>query len=395
MLSVEAVQGLVLGRVPAPQAVDLPLLNSLGCILAHPVLAPTDLPLWDNSAMDGYAVCLEADWKDPLELIETIPAGVVPHKMLTPGTCSRVMTGAMLPVGTEAVVMQEKATLTPDQRVQILSPPRAGQFIRAKGSFQQQGDNLIPVGRQITPIELGVLASINQATSPVYRPPVVAILSTGDELVSVGTCLTGSQIPDSNQLVLEALVRQCGGIPQPMGIVPDQPEALEAVLKQCAGVDFIVSTGGVSVGAFDYVESVLETLGAEILVRQVNLKPGKPLTFAHWGNTLYWGLPGNPVSALVGFWLTVYPALQKFRGYPADQWLLKTTEAFLTQDLQAGGDRRHYLRGQFLNGNFTPTGSDNSGNFVNLSGVNAFAILEQGETQRLAGSVVSLVLLPI
>jgi molybdopterin molybdotransferase len=229
----------------------------------------------------------------------------------------------------------------------------------------------------------------------VYRQPIVGILSTGDELVPLGTPCALGQIPDSNQPTLAALVQQGGGIPRCLGIVRDRPEDLHLLLASCSGIDFFLSSGGVSVGSYDYVEQVLEELGAEILVRQVNMKPGKPLTFAQWGEQLYWGLPGNPVSALVGFWLTVYPALRQAQGH--QQCLLPELSAQLTQALKAGGDRRHYLRGRLFwqeGYYFEPFGTDNSANFANLSGVNGFAILEAGVTAVPKGTKVPVVALP-
>ncbi len=394
------VQELVLGQVRTLGSEEVELSSCAGRVLAHDIVTPDPIPLWSNSAMDGYAV-LCADWvktsQPILTLLEEVPAGKVPLKALSPGFCTRIMTGAMVPEGADAIVMQERTTNLADGQVQFHTPIQVGQFIRRRGEFRQAGEILIHQGTLITPAEIAILASLNIAQVTVYRRPIVAILSTGDELRAVGTPVMTGQITDSNQPMLCALVTQHGGIAQPIGIVPDTPDALREVLIACKHADFIISSGGVSVGTYDYVETVLAELGAQILVTQVNLKPGKPLTFAQWEQILYWGLPGNPVSAFVGFWLTVYPALRKALGYPTTDWILPEIQVPVTSVLKSGGDRRHYLRGRLVWQEglyFEPFGLDNSGNFANLSGVTAFAILEQGLKTVAAGEIVPVVILP-
>ncbi|WP_287127855.1 gephyrin-like molybdotransferase Glp [Candidatus Cyanaurora vandensis] len=397
MLTVEEVQRLVLAQVQVGSVESVAVELSLGRVLAQVVSTPQDIPAWANSAMDGYAVVC-SDWTtDPepvLVVVEEVPAGKVPRRVLTPGHCTRVLTGAMLPTGTEAVVMQERTEELADGRVKFRYPPQRGQFIRQQGEFRWAGAVLIAPGTPLTPAEIGILASLNYAQVQVQRPPLVAILSTGDELVPLGQTPALGQVLDSNQPMLTALVRAGGGTPWNLGIVPDDPVALAEVLTRAKTADFILSSGGVSVGTYDYVERVLDELGAQVLVRQMNLKPGKPLTFAHWEQACYWGLPGNPVSAFVGFWLTVYPALRKALGYSEQDWLLPEEQAVLMGPLKAGGDRRHYLRGRLHQGQFQPFGVDNSANFANLSGVNAFAILEQGQTLVQTGDSVRVVALP-
>jgi len=288
-------------------------------------------------------------------------------------------------------------SILPDGRVQFEGAPSSGQFIRAKGEFRQPGAVLIPRGTLITPTEIGILVGLNRFQVPVHRPPIVGILSTGDELVPLGTVPQLGQVLDSNQPTLCALVRQAGAIPRPLGIVRDQPEALREALLNCGPLDFLISSGGVSVGSYDYVETILAELGAEILVRQVNMKPGKPLTFAHWQNKLYWGLPGNPMSAFVGFWVTVYPALRKAMGYTGP-WRLPEISIPTLAPLTAGGDRRHYLRGRLFwqtgGYQFYPFGSDNSANIANLSGINAFALIEPGVTRVETGENIVVMVLP-
>lgn len=395
MLSVPTVQALILERVKPLGQEQVGLAESLGRVVAESVCTPDAIPAWSNSAMDGYAVAELWETTACLVLQEEVPAGRVPTLPLKPGFCTRVMTGAMVPVGTRAVVMQEQTTVLPGGQVQFEGVVRAGQFIREQGTFRQAGEEVIALGTVITPAEIGILASLNRTVVSVYRRPVVGILSTGDELVAVGQPVAPGHITDSNQPMLAALVTQLGAIPQVLGIARDTPAALREKL-QCS-VDFVLSSGGVSVGSYDYVEQVLEELGAQILVRQVNMKPGKPLTFAYREEQLYWGLPGNPVSSYVGFWLTVYPALRKAMGYPAP-WTLPEYTATLTTKVPKGGDRRNYLRGRLFwqeGYYFTPSGQDNSGNFANLSGVNGFAVQEVGALSLAEGETVTVVRLPV
>lgn len=394
MLPVDQVQQLVLDRVAVFGVEIIPWDQSLGRVLAEAIITPSPIPAWDNSAMDGYAVGSLTD--EQFTVLEEIPAGRVPTQALQPGYGTRVMTGAMLPEGTVAVVMQEYTEILASGQVKLTQLPRPGQFMRRRGAFCQAGDELIKSGTRITAAEIGIFCSVNRLTIPVYRLPVVGILSTGDELIPAGQPLQPGQITDSNQPMLAALVQQVGAIPKVLGRVGDTPEALQAVLRDLEGVDWVISSGGVSVGSYDYVEQVLTALGADILVREVNMKPGKPLTFAQWGQRLYWGLPGNPMSSFVGFWLTVYPALRKALGYH-QPWTLPEISAQLTAPLHTGGGRRHYVRGRYYWQDgfyFEPTGLDNSGNLANLSGVNGFAIVEGHLKSVAAGAQIPVLMLP-
>lgn len=396
MLSVKDAEALILELVqPLDGQQDqesLDLIVAGGRVLAAPIRSDRDFPYWDNSAMDGYAVRAEdlqaANPQQPvsLEIIEEIPAGYQPQRAIRSGQAARIFTGAVMPPGADTVVMQEQ-TQRQGNQVQILATPEAQAHIRERGAFYQAGESLLPQGIVLNAPELAVLATLQCVQIPVYRRPRVAILSTGSELVAPDQPLYPGQIVDSNQLALARLVSESGAVPQCLGTVGDRPELLKAAITQALdSADLIISSGGVSVGDYDYVDQVLEDLGAEIVIRSVAVKPGKPLTVAIFGSSknqepprLYFGLPGNPVSALVSFWRFVQPALKKLAGQ-AHSWGPAFVQATCRQDLRADGQRETYLWGRLeLSGGvytFKPaTGGYSSGNLINLAQTNGLAVL--------------------
>ncbi len=363
-------------------------------VLATTVTSQLDFPHWDNSAMDGYALKAEDVQQVPttLKIIEEIPAGKQPKKILETGQSARILTGAMLPTGADTVVMQEDTTRDGDQ-VTILQSPKPQAFVRHRGSFYQAGGDLLKAGQVISPAEIALLAAAQQTQVSVFRQPKVAILSTGSELVRPEQPLRSGQIVDSNQYALAALVAQTGAVPILLGIVQDDRAIVkQAIADAISQADVVLSTGGVSVGDYDYIDDVLSKLGATMHIRSVAVKPGKPLTVASFepkttGNgqrPLYFGLPGNPASAMVGFWRFVAPAIAKISGRPAP-WSPTFILAIATTDLRAGGRRETYLWGQ-LSASETgysfgrAAGSHSSGNLVNLANVSGLGVVPQGET---------------
>ncbi len=377
------------------------LLTALDRILAAPVTSALDFPHWDNSAMDGYAVRYE-DVKHcneqpvVLEIVEEIPAGIEPQKSIQPGQAARILTGAMMPVGADTVVIQEQ-TQREGNRVSILAAPKPQEFVRHRASFYQAGSVLLSPGIMLNAPEIAILAAAQCTQMTVYRRPRVAILSTGDELATPDQPLQPGQIVDSNQYALAALVAQTGAEPFQVGIVPDQPEALKnAIAKALQTSDLVLSSGGVSVGDYDYVDRILASLGAEIHVRAVAVKPGKPLTVAtftptdaHYKPVLYFGLPGNPVSALVSFWRFVQPAIKKLSGL-SRSWGPTFVPARSRGELRSDGKRETYLWGQLylVNGGYEfqlAAGSHSSGNLINLAQTNGLAVLPVGQTSVSSG----------
>lgn len=384
----------------------LDLISASGRILAIAVTSALDFPHWDNSAMDGFAVrfadvqSCSTERPVTLEIVEEIPAGYQPQQTVQSGQAARILTGAMMPVGADTVVMQERTQRQGD-RVTILAAPEFQMFVRHRGAFYQAGTPLLQPGIQLNAPEIAVLAAAQCAQVTVFRRVRVAILSTGSELVSPDQPLQPGQIVDSNQYALAALVKQMGAEPVLLGVVPDEPEALkQAIAQAIATADVVLSSGGVSVGDYDYVDEILATLGAEIHIRAVAIKPGKPLTVATFASAeptqarsvLYFGLPGNPVSALVTFWRFVQPALRKLSGL-AQGWEPTFVKARTQQDLRSDGKRESYLWGhlQLVNGDYEfrlAGGSHSSGNLINLVQTNGLAVLPVGQTAIAVGAAV-------
>ncbi len=409
MLSAQEAETLILNLVQPLDAQQdweqVSLTAANGRILAAPVTGNQDFPYWDNSAMDGYAVryadLVDCSPEKPitLEIIEEIPAGMQPQKTVQTGQASRILTGAMLPQGADTIVMQEETQREGD-RVTLFAVPKPQAFVRHRGQFYQAGNPLLAAGIRLAAADIAVLATAQCPQVPVYRRPKVAILSTGDELVTPDQPLQPGQIVDSNQYALAVLVEVTGAEPILLGSVPDQPDQIKQAIRQAINsADMVLSSGGVSVGDYDYVDRILAELGAEIHLRAVAVKPGKPLTVATFSTTnqatqLYFGLPGNPVSALVTFWRFVQPALRKLSGLASD-WPPMFVQGRTTQDLRSDGKRESYLWGQvrLVQGEFQfqlAGGAQNSGNLINLAQINGLAVLPIGTTQISAGDSVQI-----
>lgn len=414
MLSAQEAEDLILNLVHPLTSTDTEIVNLLearGRILAREIASPLDFPHWDNSAMDGYAVRYDdvqmaaANHPIALTIVEEIPAGVQPNQAIALGQAARIFTGAVMPVGADTVIMQEETQREGD-RVTILSAPaKPGNFVRKQGTYATAGDVLLAAGCQLEAAEIAILAAAQCPQVTVLRRPRVAILSTGDELVPIDQPLHPGQIVDSNRYVLAALVTQIGCEPVLLGIVPDQPEALRTAIAQAfSSADVVISSGGVSVGEYDYIEQILVELGATLQVRSVAVKPGKPLTVASFSDfrnfqnlgslkgSLYFGLPGNPVSALVTFWRFVVPALRKLSGLP-EPWQPTYVNAIACQPLTPDRKRETYVWGrlELVDGYYTfaiAGGSQTSGNLINLAGTNGLAVVPLGDTAIAPGEVV-------
>jgi molybdopterin molybdotransferase len=384
MIPIEEAQALVLGSIKPLGIERVDLFSAVHRVLAEPVFSSLDFPRWDSSVMDGYAVRSQDLSATPVTLpvVEEIAAGTIPQHPLGTGETSRIFTGAMLPGGADAVVIQENTTAHADGTVSILKPVSPGANMVRQGTHLRAGDLLMSAGTVLRAPEIGILSSVGRSFVSVYRRPVVAILSTGNELVPLGQELKPGQIIDSNQYALAAQVIEAGAIPRLLGVVKDDIPSLTQAITEALDAEFILSSGGVSVGDYDHVKTVLQDLGAQILFEKIRVKPGKPLTFALLNQVAYWGLPGNPVSCLVGFWLTVYPAIRKSMGYPESLQNLPILSARLTAPAEGTGERETYVRGVLYQQEeqlyFTPRSSHASGNLVNLQGINGFGIVPVG-----------------
>jgi molybdopterin molybdotransferase len=327
----EAREAVLAGVAPLPPH-ELPLERALGHVLARDVVSPVDLPPWDNSGMDGYAVRAEdvrgasADRPTVLRVIEDVPAGSFPSRPVSPGTAARVMTGAPLPAGADGVIRVEHTRQgdgPEGDRVWILSDEDAGRNARPRGQDVARGSVVLERGRVLRAASLGMAAAVGRSRLSVVRNPVVGVLSSGDELVEVegfDEVLAGRRIVSSNGYALAARLAELGMEARPLGIARDDPTSLREHLLRARGCDALVTSAGVSVGEHDHVRGVLRELGLRLAFWRVRMRPGSPFAFGHLdglGGIPWFGLPGNPVSALVTFEVLARPALLRMAGHPA------------------------------------------------------------------------------
>ncbi|MFI8479290.1 gephyrin-like molybdotransferase Glp [Pseudomonas sp. NPDC078700] len=328
-----------------------------GRVLAEALVSSLDLPPWDNSAMDGYALRL-ADWQgEPLAVSQRILAGTLPQP-LEPGTCARIFTGAPLPLGADVVEMQEDVQVGDDQRVSFSQNMRFGQNVRAQGQETKVGDSVLPAGTRLGPIELGLAASLGAGILQVYKRARVAVLSTGDELIEPGQALGPGQIYNSNRRLLCTWLQRLGCEVVDGGILADDLQQTRDALAALNHVDLILSTGGVSVGEADFLGAALREEG-ELALWKLAIKPGKPLTFGAFRGVPVLGLPGNPASTLVTFGLLARPYLLRRMGVTKVEPLgFAMPSGFAWTKV---GNRREYVRARIENGRVVMHPNQSSG----------------------------------
>tara|TARA_R110002072_G_scaffold1533_1_gene12739 strand:+ start:20770 stop:21975 length:1206 start_codon:yes stop_codon:yes gene_type:complete len=376
----EALARILAHAGPQPTIIEVPLLDGLGRVLAESVVSHIDVPGADNSAMDGYALRL-GDASQALPVSQRIPAGTV-GSPLTHGTAARIFTGAAIPPGADAVVMQEDCSEVAGV-VTVSGDVSTGQNIRPRGQDIAAGETTLNKGRVLRPQDLGLLASVGCAKVKVFRPLRVAALSTGDELVEPGNSqLVEGEIYNSNRYTLAGLLRNLNMEMIDCGIVADNPEATYRALHDAASrADCVITTGGVSVGEEDHVKNQVEQLGY-LRLWKLAIKPGKPLAFGSIGETPFIGLPGNPTSVFVTFCLIARPFLLKLQGAEeADPPRLEARAAF---SIEKPGIRQDYLRVTLEN---TEQGlqalifaNQSSGVLSSVSHSNALAVVPPGTT---------------
>lgn len=350
MLTYEQALKRILAATPSPRMAEVPLNESLGLVLARPMIARCDLPQFDNSAVDGYAM-RSTDGPQAtnghtspatLRLVGKAEAGRPFGALVRQGEAVRVLTGAQVPQGADAVVMQEHVTRRHLQLI-IQRWPTPGQHIRRRGEDLRQGTRILKAGTLLRPQEIGLLAALGVGKVPVYPRPTVAILTTGNELQPPGTRLKSGHIYESNGPLLQALVQQIGAHTIDLGIGRDTLASLTRKVRRGVTCDFLIISGGVSVGDKDVVRNAVARCGVQQLLWRVNIKPGMPLFVGTHRRTLVFGLPGNPVSVFVTFEEFVKPALYRFMGRG---WQDPYAEpAVLTEDLRVSRTRRtHFIR---------------------------------------------------
>ncbi len=406
MISVQEAQKAILDSLGPLAPERLGAVDAVGRVLAEDVVNSRALPAWDNSAMDGYAVrAADAVLGARLRVTDEIPAGCASQKVVEAGCAARIFTGAPMPPGADSVLMQEDARREGDT-VEVTEAVRAGQHVRRRATDARVGETVLRAGRVLSSGDVGFLASQGRSAVRVHRAPVVAIASSGDELIDVDGGEPGpGQIVNSNALALAAAVRAVGGVPRVLPIIPDDYEATERALKAASRADVLLTSGGVSVGDYDFVGRALNELsqssrpqspaGLGFVFWKVAIKPGKPLSFGHIGQCATFGLPGNPVSALVTFEVFVRPALLRMLGHR--RVLRRGQPARVACDLKAGKGRAEYQRADawFENGvlNVDPSRTQSSGALSSIAAADVLLRRPPNAPAVAAGGEVEVVLL--
>ena len=394
----QAIQ-IVLERTPALGSESVRLPQSLNRILAEDIVADSDLPPFDRSQMDGYAVRAADVAAVParLKIVGESAAGAGWHHEMKAGEAVRIMTGAPVPAGADAV-QQVELTRESDAQVEILEPVELGRSIVRQGNEIKSGTTVLRAGDQITAETIATLASFGYGQVKVARRPRLAVMATGSELVDVDRKPGRDQIRDSNNYTIEAYASQSNAIVERLPLVGDQTNELKAIIREAAErSDVMVTSGGVSMGVYDFTKAAMKEVGAEIFFERVALRPGKPTVFGRLGSTLIFGLPGNPVSVAVTFALFVRTALRAMQG--AGATMLDEDHALLARDVKGSIDRESYLpavlrtdeKGTLI---AEPLKWGGSSDFVAFAKATALVNLPAGDRLVNRGSIVRIVRLP-
>ncbi|HEX4638791.1 MAG TPA: gephyrin-like molybdotransferase Glp [Chthoniobacterales bacterium] len=385
MISEIEARAKLLQSVKPAAARHMSILQALDRFAAQDYFARLPLPMFDNSAMDGYAVIAADAKKDArLRVIGEQPAGIDRQLRISTGETARIFTGAPIPAGADAVVMQEDVARN-DAEIVLNVDVDPGEFIRKRGYDLSEGQKILSKGEELTAAKLALLTSQGFAEVSVGGEVRVAIISTGDELARLGDELRAGQIYDSNSILLQGMVQRCGAIAALVEHSRDDANELRKKFQLAARNEILIVTGGVSVGEHDLVQGALRDLGAKIDIWRVAIKPGKPFLFGTLGDCFVFGLPGNPVSAFVTFLQFVRPAILKMMG--AAEVALRRVPALLVVDLENESERPHYVRGKLENGNFTPVGRQESHALFGLSQSNALLRIESGKSLKAGAAV--------
>lgn len=390
MISEEEAVGTILRTVqPLPRRI-VELSRAVGSYAAADVFATLALPPFDNSAMDGFAV--RASSTSPggrLKIVGEQPAGIDRALRVGDGEAVRIFTGGPLPEGADAVVMQEETRVEGDE-VLLETSAEPGEFIRRRGGDVAEGQKVLSSGERVHARTVALIAAQGLGTLTVGGKVRAAVISTGDELARPGTVLRPGQIYDSNSVLLRAILEQIGVEVASVVHCADEADATQRTLSAALSCNVVLITGGVSVGARDFVKGALNDLGATLDLWRVSVKPGKPFLFGHLGESAIFGLPGNPVSAFVTFLLFVRPALLKLSGASEDALGLNGSRARVSEQIENAGDRPHYVRGLLRDGTFAPVGRQESHALFGLSRANSLVRVPAGMTLPAGAGVTAL-----
>jgi molybdopterin molybdotransferase len=394
LLKVAEAQARILSEIVPLTPRRIALSDALGCRLAQQLLAQESQPSFANSAMDGYAVVVPVSADEPLSIVDEVPAGQTPRVALSPGSCSRIFTGSMLPEGCTAVVPQEEVQLLGAANIRYLQPVAGGQHIRAVGEHFTQGETLLDLGEKLNAATVSLAALLGYAELECWPKPRVVLLSSGDELIEPGKPLGPAQVRNSNVYALEAQVRACGGEAIRLPILPDNPaEIRRAIMDAVAGADLLITCGGASVGERDYVQQVLRDLGAQLEFWKVAMRPGKPLGFARLGATPVLALPGNPVSCYVTFEVFGRPLIDKLQGGPGAG--LSVRSAVLGEEVRKKAGLRMFMRCKFdAEGLVRLTGPQDSHMFRSIVASDGLLEIPEDAERLMAGETVQVRMWP-
>jgi molybdopterin molybdotransferase len=393
----------IVAAVPRQPTLRIPLDDALGTVLAEPLVSPIDLPAWTNSAMDGYATRAEdvrgasSDQPVRLRVVEQIPAGSFPSRILQSGECARIFTGAPLPTGADGVIRQEDTDLGRDT-VEIRSDRDAGVNLRRVGEDIRKGATVLEAGTELGAAELGVLASLAVAHPLVFRRPRVGILGGGDEIVDVDQpeeILSGRKVASSNSHTLHALIRLAGGEPLNLGLAGDTPASVREHLARAPECDLLVTTAGISVGEHDHLRDMVAELGGTLDFWKLRMRPGAPVGFGQVLGVPWIGLPGNPVSAMVTFELFVRPAIRAMAGHGRP--FRRATTVRAAEAISLRPTLQHFLRAIVTETASGPearlTGPQGSGILTSMVRANALLVVPEGQHETPQGSRMSAIVL--
>ena len=380
MITEEQALARILEKVRPLSSRRVSLIEGLDRFAANNISAGISLPGFDNSAMDGYAVVAAACEEGKAQrVIGEQPAGIDRALEIKASEAVRIFTGAPIPAGADAVVMQEDVRVD-GETIFVNTKVEPGEFIRRRGCDVSEGQKIVEAGTRLRAQTLALLASQGLGEVEIGATARVTIVSTGDELVKPGGTLSAGQIFDSNSMLLQTLVEKTGATVAGVRHCPDNATPIEAALRDGLQFEVVIVLGGVSVGARDLVKPALNAVGAETDLWRVAVKPGKPFLFGRANGCFIFGLPGNPVSAFITFLLFVRPAILRLMGARDEELLLRHFPAILTGDVQNDGDRPHYIRGQLRDGRFTAVGRQESHALFGLSRANALLRVAPGES---------------
>ena len=401
MISVEEALERILAEISPLNVTQVPLPESLGLVLAEDVIAQEDIPPFANSAMDGFALLSQDsqprnEQPPRLRVTGEVAAGYVADQAVEPGTTMRIMTGAPVPPGADAVIQVEltRSEEPESEWVEILQAVAPGNNIRPAGEDMRRGQKVLSRRTEIGPWEIGVLATLGWPYAPVIRRPRVAILGTGDEVIDIDEPLRPGKVRNSNSYLLEAAVRRAGGEPQRLGVARDTVESLREKFTEAVRSDLIITSGGVSVGDFDLVKNIMTEQG-EIHFWRINMRPGKPVAFGHIGSVPLLGLPGNPVSAAVTFELFGRPVIRKMLGHT--RLARPQVDVVIEDGVSDRAMRRHYVRArvEWRDDHYAARTTGNQGSHImtSLLKANALVIVPEGGVEIHPGDTAKAIML--